>query len=120
MLPDLSDLSPGLMIDFGLTDDQLGKMLLIYVDYNDRTRMARTALAGLHEERENMMLRGKIDQAKLAKLDQETIKLASEVTSERLRMQREQLSKLSPQQVERFAQFLSKLKLPCGNEVMLR
>jgi hypothetical protein len=112
MLSNLLDLAPALTDELGLTDEQLGQMLLIYVDYNGRTRKARTALADLHGEKEAMVLRGKIDQARLVKLDQETIELASEVMSEKLKMKREQLSKLRPEQVERFAQFLSTLTSP--------
>ena len=54
---------------------------------------------GLHDEKRTMLISGKIDQAKLAKCDEEITKLAAEVMGEELKMEREQLSKLTPEQV---------------------
>lgn len=111
---------PDLIEKLKLTDDQLKHMLLAYADFKDRTRKARKALMGLHDEKETMVISGKIDQSKLAKLDEETTKLASEVMGEELKMKREYLSKLTPEQVERLAEFLSKRKIPHRRKMMGR
>lgn len=116
----LWDGPPALIEKLKLTDDQLKQMLLAYADFKDRTRQARKALMGLRDEKETMVISGKIDQAKLAKLDEETTKLASEVMGEDLKMKREHLSKLTPEQVERLAEFLSKRKVPHGRKMMGR
>jgi Spy/CpxP family protein refolding chaperone len=57
--------------------------------------------------KEAMLISGKIDQAKLAKLDEETTKLASEVMGEDLKMKREQLALLTPEQIDHLADFSS-------------
>ena len=118
--PSLLDGPPDLMEELKLTGDQLKQIRLTFVDFKDRTRKARTALMGLRDEKETLMLYGKIDPAKLAKLDEETTKLVSEVMGEELKMKREQLSKLTPEQVERLAEFLSKRKPPHGRKMMSR
>ena len=118
--PSLLDGPSDLMEELKLTGDQLKQIRLTFVDFKDRTRKARTALMGLRDEKETLMLYGKIDPAKLAKLDEETTKLVSEVMGEELKMKREQLSKLTPEQVERLAEFLSKRKPPHGRKMMSR
>ena len=118
--PSLLDGPPDLMEELKLTGDQLKQIRLAFVDFKDRTRKARTALMGLRDEKETLVLYGKIDQAKLAKLDEEMTKLVSEVMGEELKMKREQLSKLTPEQVERLAEFLSKRKPPHGRKMMSR
>jgi hypothetical protein len=104
----LLDGPPDLIKKLKLTDDQLKEMRLGYVDFQSKTRKARTSLMGLHDEKRTMLISGKIDQAKLAKLDEDITKLMAEVMSEDLKMKREQLSKLTPEQVNLLADFLSK------------
>ncbi|MBI4962111.1 MAG: periplasmic heavy metal sensor [Desulfomonile tiedjei] len=116
----LLDGPPDLMEKLKLTDDQLKQMRLAYVDSQDKTRKARNALMGLHDEKKTMLISGKIDQAKLAKLDEETTKLASEVMAEELKMKREQLSKLTPEQVNLLADFLATKKMGHGPKMMSR
>jgi len=86
-----------------LTEGQLKQMRQLSVDFQSRTRKARTALMGLHDEKRTMVISGKIDLAKLAKLDEEIVKLTSEVMSEDFKMEREQLSTLTPEQADRLA-----------------
>ncbi len=118
--PGLWNAPPDLIAELKLTADQLKQIRLMYVDFKDRTRKARIALMSLRDEKQTMMLYGKIDVAKLAKMDDETVKLASEVMGEDLKMKREQLSKLTPEQQERLAEFLSKRKPPHGPKMMPR
>ena len=109
---------PHLIQKLKLTDDQLKEIRLAYVDFQDKTRKARMALMGLHDEKRIMLLSGKTDQAKLAKLDEETNKLASEVMGEDFKMKREQLSKLTPEQVDRLANFLAIGEIVRGPGIM--
>ncbi len=119
-LPGLLDGPPDLINKLKLTDDQLKEMRLAYVDFQGKTRKARTALMGLHDEKKTMLISGKIDQAKLAKLDEETTKLALEVMGEELKMKREELSKLTPEQVNLLADFLAKKEIAHGPKMMGR
>lgn len=118
--PGLLDGPPDLIEKLKLTDDQLKQMRLGYAEFRDKTRKARNALMTLRDEKETMLISGKIDQARLAKLDEEKTKLASEVMAEDLRMKREQLSKLTPEQINLLADFLSKKKPPHGRKMMGR
>lgn len=118
--PGLLDGPPDLINKLKLTDDQLKEMRLAYVDFQGKTRKARTALMGLNDEKKTMLISGKIDQAKLAKLDEEITKLASEVMSEDLKMKREQFSRLTPEQVNLLADFLCKKGIAHGPKMMGR
>lgn len=109
---------PDLMEKLKLTDDQQKQMRLAYVDFQDRTRKARNLLMGLSDEKKGLLISGKTDQAKLAKLDEEIAKLASEVMGEDLKMKREHLSKLTPEQVDRLADFLAKKPHPHAPKMM--
>lgn len=111
---------PDMIEKLKLTDDQLKEMRLAYVDFQNKTRKARNALTALRDEKKIMMISGKIDQAKLAKWDEEITKLASEVMAEDLKMKREHLSKLTPEQVERLADFLGKWEMAHGRKMTHR
>lgn len=116
-IPDLWNAPQELIEKLKLTDDQLKQLRLGFVEFQEKTSKARTALMRLRDEKETMLLSGKVDQAKLEKLDEETAKLASEVLVEHLRMKREQFSKLTPEQVERLPACLGKRRMPHGPQV---
>jgi len=116
--PGLLDGPPDLLEKLKLTDDQQKQMRLAYVDFQDKTRKARTALMGLRDEKRTMLISGKLDQARLAKCDEDTVKLASEVMAEDLKMKREQFSKLTPEQVNLLADFLGKRPMGHGPKMM--
>lgn len=103
---------PDLLEELKLTDDQSKQMRQAYVDFKNKTRKARNTLMSLRDEAETMMASGKMDAAGLAKLDEETVKAASEVMAEELKMRREQLSKLTPEQMDRLADSLTKKRMP--------
>jgi Spy/CpxP family protein refolding chaperone len=96
---------PDLAEKLKLTDDQLKQMRLVFVDFENRSREARIILMGLHDEKRTMLMSGKIDQAKLAKLDEQITQLGSEVMTKELKMKRDLLSKLTPEQIDRMAIF---------------
>lgn len=103
ILPPLWAAPPDLIEKLKLTDDQLKEMRLAYVDFRNKTRKARMALMALHDEKRTMLISGKVNQAKLAKSDEEITKLSAEVMGEELTMARYQLSKLSSHQIEALA-----------------
>jgi periplasmic protein CpxP/Spy len=109
-----------LIEELKLNDDQLKQTLLAYVDFKERTRKTRNALMGLHDERETMLISGKIDQPKLAKLDEETAKLVSEVMNERFKLMRELLSMFTPEQTNVLSRFLAKKDIALGPPMMGR
>ncbi|AFM26185.1 Spy/CpxP family protein refolding chaperone [Desulfomonile tiedjei] len=110
----LWDAPPPLMEKLQLTDDQRKQMRQAYVDFQDKTRKTRNALMGLHDEKRTMLISGKIDQAKLAKIDEDITKLSSEVMAEELLMKRQHLAKLTPEQVNLLADFLAKKEMKHG------
>jgi Spy/CpxP family protein refolding chaperone len=103
---------PHVLRKLKLTDDQRKQMRLKYVDFKNKTREARIALMGLHDEKRTMLISGTIDQAKLAKCDEEITKLTAEVMTERLKMDREQLAGLTQEQIDRLADFPCKMEKP--------
>jgi periplasmic protein CpxP/Spy len=92
----------------GLTDQQLKDMRVQRAGFQDRTRKARTSIDSLRDEKETMILAGKIDQDKLTKLDEEMLKFRTEVMKEKLKLRRDWLAMLTPEQLDKFADFMSK------------
>ena len=78
--------------------------------FQNKTRKARIALMGLHDEKRTMLISGQIDQARVAKCDEEIVKLSAEVLGENLKANRELLSNLNPEQVQLLATFPGKMK----------
>lgn len=99
---------PELIEKLKLTDDQRKQMRQAFVDFENKSRKARMALLGLHDEKRTMLLSGKIDHGELAKLDEQITELASEVMTEDLKMHRDLLLKLTPEQIDRIAIFSDK------------
>jgi len=50
-----------------------------------------------------MLLSGKIDQQKLAQIDDQVVKLANDLLREKLKLRRDRLAALTPEQIERIA-----------------
>ncbi len=87
----------------GITDEQKTKIRALYVGFRDRTRKTRMELRSLKDEKKTMLLSGKIDQQKLAQMDDQTVKLVSDVLGERLKLRRDRLALLTPEQIGRIA-----------------
>ena len=87
----------------GITDDQKMKIRALYVGFKDRTRKARMELRSLKDEKQTMLLSGKVDPQKLAQMDDQTVKLVSDVLRERLKLRRDRLALLTPEQIGRIA-----------------
>lgn len=92
-----------MMKKLGITDDQKKQIRALYVGFEDRTRKARSELFSLKDEKKTMVLSGKIDQAKLAQIDEQIVKLVSDVMRERFKLQRDRLALMTPEQLDKIA-----------------
>ncbi len=92
-----------MMKKLGITDEQKKQIRGLYVGFKDRTRKARADLMALKDEKKTMLLSGKIDQQKLAQVDEQVVKLKSDVMREKLKLARDRLALLKPEQIERIA-----------------
>lgn len=92
----------------GLTDDQKKKMRLLSVGFQDRTRQARMSLISLKDEKRTMLMSGKVDLQKIAQMDEQKVKLVSEVMTERLKMRRDRIALLTPEQVDKLGELVAK------------
>ena len=80
------------------TDEQKRGTRSLYVGFSDRTRKARTELMALKDEKKTMLLFGKIDQQKLAQIDDQFVQVKADLLKEKLKFKRERLASLTPQQ----------------------
>jgi len=87
----------------GITDEQKKQIRNLYVAFQDQTRKARTELMSLMDQKKTMKLSGKIDLQKMAQIDDQIVKLRSDVLRERLKMRRDRLGLLTPEQVGKIA-----------------
>ncbi len=92
-----------MLTKLGITDDQKMKIRALYVGFRDRTRKTRMELRSLKDEKKTMLLSGKIDQQKLAQIDDQVVKLVSALLPERLKLRRDRLALLTPEQIGRIA-----------------
>jgi Spy/CpxP family protein refolding chaperone len=87
----------------GLTDDQKSKIRALYVSFFDRTRKAKADLMTLKDEKRTMFLSGKVDQQKLAQLDDQIVKVKTDLMKEKMKLSRDRLAQLTPEQIEKVA-----------------
>jgi Spy/CpxP family protein refolding chaperone len=92
-----------MMKKLGITDEQKKQIRGLYVGFKDRTRKGRADLMALKDEKKTILLSGKIDQQKLAQIDEQVVKLKSDVMREKLKLRRDRLALLKPDQIERIA-----------------
>ncbi len=92
-----------MMKKLGITDDQKLKIRALYVGFLDRTRKTRMDLKSLKDEKKTMLLSGKIDQQKLAQIDDQVVKLVGDLLKEKLKLRRDRLAALTPEQIGRIA-----------------
>lgn len=98
-----------IMEKLGITDEQKKQFRSLYVGFNDRTRKARTELMGLRDEKKTMLLSGKIDQQKLAQIDDQLVKAKTDLLKEKLKFRRERLALLTPQQLDKVADWMAEM-----------
>ena len=87
----------------GITDEQKTKIRALYVGFKDRTRKTRMDLMSLKDEKKTMLLSGKVDQQKLTQMDDQTVKLVSDLLKEKLKLRRDRLALMTPEQLGRIA-----------------
>jgi Spy/CpxP family protein refolding chaperone len=87
----------------GITDEQKTKIRALRVGFQDRTRKTRMDLRSLKDEKKTMLLSAKIDQQKLSQMDDQVVKLVSDVLRERLKLRRDRLALMTPEQIGRIA-----------------
>lgn len=92
-----------MMNKLGITDEQKTKIRALYVGFADRTRKTRMDLKSFKDEKKTMLLSGKIDQQKLAQIDDQVVKLVSDLLKEKLKLRRDRLALLTPEQIGRIA-----------------
>ncbi len=91
------------MEKLGITDQQKLQIRQLYVGFKARTRKTRMDLKSLRDEKQTMLLSGKIDQQKLAQIDDQIAKLIGDMTKDRLKLQRDRLALLTPEQINKIA-----------------
>lgn len=94
--------------EIGLTDQQLKEMRAQRISLLDKTRKSRVGLFSLMDEKKTMMLSGKFDQDKMAKLDDEIVKVRGEMLKEKLKLERDRLALLNQEQMDRLADVMTK------------
>ncbi|MEW6532280.1 MAG: Spy/CpxP family protein refolding chaperone [Thermodesulfobacteriota bacterium] len=94
--------------DLGLTQEQQDKLRSLRVDFKDRTRKTRMAVASLADEKQTMLMSGKVDLDKLTRIDEELVKAKTDLMRDRLKSNRERLKVLTPEQVQKIADLKGK------------
>jgi Spy/CpxP family protein refolding chaperone len=64
-------------------------------------------LKSLKDEKKTMLLSGKIDQQKLAQIDDQIVKLVPDLVKEKLKLRRDRLAQLTPEQIGRVADWMA-------------
>jgi hypothetical protein len=86
-----------------LSEEQKSQMRLLFTGFEDRTRDARSNMMSIVKEKKDMLRSGDIDQKKLAEMDDNIVKLRSELFGERLKLVRDRLALLTPGQTQKLA-----------------
>lgn len=97
----------GLMKKLGITDEQKKQIRALYTGFKDRTRKTRMELWSLKDEKHTMLLSGKVDQQKLAQMDDQLVKLKTDLMKERLKLKRDRLGLLTPDQISKVADMMA-------------
>jgi recombinational DNA repair ATPase RecF len=84
-------------------------MRSLYTNFVDRTRDTRSKLVSALNEKKDMLRSGKIDEKKLAELDDQIVKLRSDVFRDRLKLVRDRLALLTSDQTRRLAHLKEKM-----------
>jgi len=107
-----------IMEKLGITDEQKKQFRSLYVGFSDRTRKDRTELMGLKDEKKTMLLSGKIDQNKLAQIDDQLVKIKTDLLKEKLKFRRDRLALLTPQQIDKVADWMAEMSFRSKMEKM--
>jgi protein CpxP len=89
-----------------LTDEQKQAIRGLMLEYRKQTQKARTGLMTIRDEKKTMLMSGDIDMKKLADLDEQSVKLKTEVMRAKLKMNRDRLKLLTPEQLDKLGEFM--------------
>lgn len=92
----------------GLSEQQVKDLRAKMDDHREQIKKFRTSLMPLMQEKRNMMMSGKINQERLSKIDEEIVKLRSDMLRERLKMERDRSLILTPDQLKRLSELMRK------------
>jgi Spy/CpxP family protein refolding chaperone len=92
-----------------LTKQQRKEMQSLYNGFTDQTRDARTNLISSLDQKKAMLKSGTIDEKKLADLDDQIVKLRSDIFRDRLKLVRDRLALLTPAQTQRLAHLKARM-----------
>jgi Spy/CpxP family protein refolding chaperone len=98
--------------ELNMTDQQRKQLRMLQAGFLDRTRKARMALMSLKDEHRAMMLTGAPDIKKLAQLDEQEVKLVSEIMAEKFKTRRDRLALLTSEQVEKLSALMADKRPP--------
>ncbi len=96
----------GLMQALDLTDEQRKAVRELMLSHRKETQKARIGLMTIRDEQKTMLMSGNIDLNKLADLDEQSVKLKSEIMRSKLKMKRERLKLLTPEQQEKLGDLM--------------
>lgn len=85
----------------GLSDQQMKDMKILFTSFEDRTKSPRSDLKSVVDKKREMLTSGKLDQQKLAEMDDQIAKLRSDLFRERQKLVRDRLSLLNSSQLQK-------------------
>jgi Spy/CpxP family protein refolding chaperone len=91
----------------GITDQQKKQFRSLYVSFRENTRKDRLTLIGLKDEVKTMLLSGKIDQQKLAQIDDQLLKVKTNLLKDKLKFKSDRLALLTPDQQGKLADLIA-------------
>ena len=91
------------MKKLGITPEQKLKIRALYIAFQNGTRKERMELWSLKDQKHTMILSGKLDEQKLAQIDDQIVKLRGDILKARLKLRRDRLALLTPEQLTRVA-----------------
>ncbi len=92
--------------ELNLTSEQKTKLRELRKESREAKQDTRSAVREIRDQKLQMLLSGKLDKTKLAELDKNLLKFHSQLEEEHLKMQRERLAILTPDQLKRLGEFL--------------
>jgi len=89
-----------------LSPEQRDRLRSLRLKFRNETRKTRFALAALEDEQQAMLIAGKVDMERLANMDDDILKLRTEMMRARMAMQRERLQVLNEDQIKKLTDLM--------------
>jgi periplasmic protein CpxP/Spy len=111
----------GAMLErLGLSDEQRQKMRDLRTNMKNTSREQRMRLVGLEDEKQTMLSSGKLDIARMEKIDEEILKISTEILKAKLKSRRDGLAVLTSEQMKKLGDGLEGGTLGAGPSSMFR